>query len=158
MKLDGYGIEVDLPRGWEGRIYRRAEGDPTLHAATFALHEDDGDFGGRTTGDMAQGQAFVVVTEYDPALAGQGLFAPLGVPRDLRPVDLAPNGLMRPRPGLMGVQRFFTASGRALCLYVVVGALSRLDARGPLNQVNQILRTVRIGTLDAAAGERPDGT
>ncbi len=158
MKIDGYGIEVDLPQGWEGRIYRRAEGDPTLHAGTFALHDDDGDFGGRATGEMGQGQAFVVVTEYDAALAGRGLFAPLGVPRDLRPVDLAPNGMMRPRPGLMGVQRFFTASGRALCLYVVVGALSRLDARGPLNQVNGVLRTVRIGTLDSASPDRPQGS
>ena len=150
MKLDRYGIEVDLPDGWEGRIYRRADGDPTLHAATFALPDDDGDFGARATGSMGQGQAFVVVTEYDPALAGQGLFAPLGVPKDLRPVDLAPNAMMRPQPGLMGVQRFFTASGRALCLYVVVGAMSRLDARSPLNGVNRVLRTVRVVSLDSA--------
>src|SRR5437867_2391132 len=37
MVVSAHGISVDLPHGWEGRIFRRRHGDPTLHAATFAL-------------------------------------------------------------------------------------------------------------------------
>jgi len=42
VKLSAYGIEIDLPRGWDGRIFRRPGADPTLHAANFPLPASDG--------------------------------------------------------------------------------------------------------------------
>ena len=35
MKIAGHGLHIDVPRGWEARVYRRVEGDPTLHAGNF---------------------------------------------------------------------------------------------------------------------------
>ena len=37
MIVEAHGIGLDVPDGWEARIYRRPHGDPTLHAANFAL-------------------------------------------------------------------------------------------------------------------------
>ena len=55
MILRAHGMSVDLPDGWEGRIFRRRHGDPTLHAGTFALPQDDGEFGSRATAAMPPG-------------------------------------------------------------------------------------------------------
>src|SRR2546421_2381651 len=77
MILRAHGMSVDLPDGWEGRIFRRRHGDPTLHAGTFALPQDDGEFGSRSTAAMPPGSAFLTITEYRPGnglVAGQGLF------------------------------------------------------------------------------------
>ena len=122
MRISAHGIEVDLPDGWDGKIFRRPEGDPTLHASNFPLPAQDGDFGTGAVDAMGSDGVFLVLTEYDPALAGRGLFEPDGPPRSLRPADLHPRSLLKTRPGKSGAQRFFTASGRAFCLYVVIGS------------------------------------
>ena len=142
MILTGHGIRVDLPDGWEGRIYRRPEGDPTLHAANFALPPDDGDFGTGATSAMADDGVFIALTEYDPALAGRGLFSRSGAPASLRARDPNPKGLLRTRPGQSGVQRFFSASGRAFCLYVVVG--NRPTPGTLVAQANRVLNSLHI--------------
>jgi hypothetical protein len=67
---------------------------------------------------MPAGGVFVALTEYRPALAGKGLFARLGLP-DLAPRDFAANVVVGGRPGQVGVQRFFTVTGRPFALYVV---------------------------------------
>jgi hypothetical protein len=143
MEISGYGIRVDLPAGWEGRLYKRLEGDPTLHAGTFPLPPEDGDFGGLAISSMAGDAAFLVLTEYDRELAGRGLFAPSGHPTALSETDLDPRALQRTRPGLLGVQRFFTEGARAFCLYVVVG--SRPSPGAVLAKANEVLRTLSIG-------------
>ena len=37
MRLAGHGISVDLPRGWEARIYRRPEGLPMADVHLAAI-------------------------------------------------------------------------------------------------------------------------
>jgi hypothetical protein len=151
MELTGYGIRVDLPRGWEGRIYKRPEGDPTLHAGNFPLPVEDGDFGSRALAAMGSGGAFLVATEYDPALAGHGLFAeeaPAPLPAD---TDLDPMALQRTRRGQFGVQRFMTIGGRAFCVYVVVGMVPNpSELLGRANEVLQTLSIVPPGIQDLA--------
>jgi hypothetical protein len=149
VEILGYGISVDLPTGWEGRIYKRPEGDPTLHAGNFPLPVEDGDFGSRALAAMGSGGAFFAVTEYDQALASQGLFAP-GSPAPL-PVapELDPNALLRIRPGQSGLQRFITIGGRPFCVYVVVGSVPSAGAL--LAQANQVLQTVSIVPRGAGA-------
>ena len=142
LELTGYGIRVDLPRGWEGRIYKRPEGDPTLHAGNFPLPVEDGDFGSRALAAMGSGGAFVVVTEYDRTLAGRGLFsqeAPAPMPADS---ELDPMALQRTRPGQFGLQRFMTIGGRAFCVYVVVGMVPNPGEL--LAQANGVLQTLSI--------------
>jgi hypothetical protein len=146
MELTGYGISVDLPSGWEGRIYKRPEGDPTLHAGNFPLPVEDGDFGSRALAGMGDRGAFLVVTEYDRELAGRGLFAPAAPAPLPATSELNAWALMRIRKGQFGIQRFMTIGGRPFCVYVVVGSIpgpSRL-----LAEANNVLRSLSIDGID----------
>lgn len=142
MRLAGYRIEVDVPDGWDARIYKRPEGDPTLHAGNFPLPVDDGDFGTGAVSSMGADGAFFVLTEYDPKLAGKGLFAPQGLPVPLQESQANPRELLRQLPGQAGIQRFFTTQDRAFCLYVVVGSVPSHAAL--VAKVNRVLRSVSV--------------
>src|SRR5262249_42369414 len=126
-KLSAQGLAVGLPSGWEGRIQKRAAVAPlerthaVVHLANFALPEHRDDFGGGVTTAMRSPDVFVVLFEYGKESLGTPLFAAQGIPR----VDAAmfdSKRLQRPLPGQLGCQRFFTANGRAFCLYVVAGS------------------------------------
>ncbi len=127
MRLSAFGVSFELPAGWDGRIGRRADGYVVAHAASFPLPAQDGDFALATTERLPPAGVVVVLVEYEPALAGSGLFAPAGPPRALAAGEFSTSTLLRRLPGQAGLQRFFSHAGRAFCLYVVVGA-SRPDA------------------------------
>ena len=142
MKIAGHGLHIDVPRGWEARVYRRAEGDPTLHAGNFPLPMDDGDFGGRAVGRMTDGGIFIALTEYRPELDGKPLFSGPGLPLAVGDSELNPLALQRALPGQSGVQRFFTEAGRPFCLYLVVGSWP--NPWKLLRQANRVLRTLAV--------------
>ena len=142
MRIHGHALAVELPPRWEGRIFRHHGGEATLHAANFALPPTDGDYGARATGSMGSGGAFVAITEFEPEMANTPLFHRRGLPTKVRPADLSPRALMRVRPGMAGMQRFFHDHGRAFCLYVVLGTEpSRLRL---CRFVNDVLGSVEI--------------
>ena len=159
MRLSGYGITTDLPAGWEGRITKRATpvGDrgrstatgtvgevpaPVVHLANFALPERRGDFGSGAVDLMGSGHVLITLFEYGPESVGQALFAPQGLPT-LRPRMFAPSGLQKTIKGQAGCQRFFTVSGRAFSLYVVLGCHD--EAPDLVAKANTTLRATRIG-------------
>ena len=146
MTLAAHGISVELPSTWSGRVFSRGGELATLHAATFALPLDDGEFGDRSTGLMPAGGSFFALTEYAPSpdlRAGDGLFASRRIPLPLDPTAFGSHRLAHPRPGQAGTQHFFTASGRPFCLYAVI-------ARGPgsggaqLHALGHVLGSIRI--------------
>jgi hypothetical protein len=163
-----YGIEADLPPGWEGRISKRsqpavaaarvaavpgAEGvgpegtpserpQPIAHLANFPLPEDRGDFGSGAVDVMGQGDVLVVLFEYGPESVGQPLFSREGMPADLTPKMFSPSALQRTMPGQAGCQVFFTERGRAFCAYVVIGRHDEATRLVP--QANAALRATRI--------------
>ena len=149
MIVRGHGMSVDLPSGWEGRIFKRRHGEPTLHAATFALPFDDGEFGSRATARLPAGGAFVTITEYRPGnglVPGRGLFDAHGLPLPIHRRRFHRNSLLVARRGQRGFQHFFTESGRAFCLYAVLHE-HRLHAtrRGDgVDAVNGVLESVSI--------------
>ena len=143
-QLSAYGISATIPDGWEARFFRHAEGEPTLHAATFPLPPTDGEFGTRATQRMPAGGLFLSLTEYRGAgidMRGGGLFGN-PPPRALEAGRLSSRSLLQARGGQRGVQRFFSASDRAFCLYVVVS--DGPGARDSLRAASQLLRTLRI--------------
>ncbi len=142
MSLTGYGISIDLPPRWDGTIYRRAGGDPTMHAANFPLPPDDADFANLAIGDMPPSGVVLVLTEYDRSLAGAGLFAHAGMPLPVERRALRARAFTHLQPGRLGAQRFCTVSGRAFCLYVVVGTSP--DPGTLLRRANAVLSTVRV--------------
>ncbi|MGI8536412.1 MAG: hypothetical protein ACR2K2_07900 [Mycobacteriales bacterium] len=174
MKVRGHGMAVDAPPGWEVRIGRRAPDGPApaaqtlagenwaaqtpaaqepaavprpvLHAATIALPEVRGDFGGSVTGHLREQDVFVSLFEYGPQAVSSPLFATRGRP-DPSAADFSPAGLQRSIAGQSGRQYFFQESGRAFCLYVVLGSHAR--RAGLVRQVRTLLAGL---DLDAAAG------
>ena len=111
MIVQAHGIRLDVPDGWEARIYRRPHGDPTLHTANFALPVDDGDFGAGAVLSMPLGGEFLCLTEYRPGdglVPGRGLFAAGPLPLPLRSSHFRPRVLHVARSGSFGLQHFFT--------------------------------------------------
>lgn len=153
MRLAAHGIALELPRGWEGRIYRIAGGDPILHAANFPLPATDGDFGSGATASMPADGAFLALKEYRPGprlLPGAGLFEGRQVPLPLEPGRFHPRALQVGRARQAGFQHFFTAAGRPFCLYAVIETAAARSASAPrapnrLAQLTQILSTLEVG-------------
>jgi hypothetical protein len=152
MRIAAHGIELELPHGWNGRLYRIAGSPPILHAASFALPLQDGDFGSGATGLIPAGGAFLALKEYQAGprlLPGVGLFASNAIPLPLTGGHFQPHALQVGRRGQAGMQHFFTASGRPFCMYAVIetGAASSASAaraRDRVGQLSGILSTLRV--------------
>jgi len=147
-----HGLRVTLPERWEARLYRRevlAGGpvdeshQPVLHLGNFALPPGRGDFGTGAVEIMGPRHAFVALLEYDRQEAGSALFA--AARPTLTLADFAPNALQRRLPGQLGCQRFFTETGRAFCLYAVLG--SREHAAALLDEVAHVVTRVEVGVV-----------
>jgi hypothetical protein len=157
MRLAAYGIEIELPRGWDGRIYRRPGADATLHAANFPLPHDDADFGSGALAHLPGHGAFLALKEYraGPHLKpGVGLYASRSVSLPLNASDFNPRALQVGRPRQAGFQHFFTASGdRPFCLYAVIATppvpfgLAPFGVRAgeQINHLSGVLSSLRIG-------------
>jgi hypothetical protein len=148
------GIEVAVPRGWDAEIYRREGADltgqatgsagatqPVVHLGTFPLPSGRGDFGSGAVEIMSQDDLLVVLFEYGRESVGTPLFARSGIPR-VTAADFGPNNMQRPIAGQSGAQYFFNQSGRAFCLYVVLG--SHASRNEVLPEVNQVLAGLTI--------------
>ncbi|NAZ75684.1 hypothetical protein GTQ99_09680 [Kineococcus sp. T13] len=149
MRLQAHGVGLEAPPGWDVRITRRApEGHdpgsrrrPVLHAATVALPEVRGDFGGGVTASLGAGDLFVALFEHEPEACATALFADRGFPVPTA-ADFQPAQLQRTIPGQSGRQWFFQVGGRAFCLYVVLGSHAR---RAELvNRLAPVLATLAV--------------
>ena len=157
------GLSIDLPAGWDGAIrtveptpgatttLRGAAVDATeplpsiLHAATFPLPAERGDYGSGAVELMGGSDILICLLEHEPEAAGTALFRRQGIPR-LRADRFSPQSMQRALPGMAGTQHFFQLDGRPFCLYVVVGSWT---TRGPLVlAADQVVQTLR---LDAPA-------
>jgi hypothetical protein len=153
MRLAAHGLALELPPGWDGRIYRHASGPPILHAASFALPTDDGDFGSGATGAMPAGGAFFALKEYEPGtglIPGRGLYAAHKLPVPLDPMRFNARVLQVGRRGQAGMQHFFTAARRPFCLYAVVSTAPSSSAQAAsaherVAEVSRILSSLTIG-------------
>ena len=147
-RLAAHGVAVDVPRGWEGRILRRAANNPlehartVMHVASFPLPEERGDFGVGVTELMRSGDVFVSLFEYGPESVGQPLFAARGVPH-LTPDLFSPRRLQRTLSGQVGCQLFFTEKSRPFCLYVVIAG--RIHVRPLVTELNAMLQQLDFG-------------
>ena len=151
MRLAHRGLALDVPHGWDARIYRRREvateeetTHAVLHAANFALPSDRGDYGSGAVELMGPAHALVVLLEHHPSAVGTALFANRGVPRELTAELFSPHMLQRTIAGQAGTQVFFHDGGRAFCLYVVLG--SHRNRARLVPRVNDLLATLEVTT------------
>ena len=159
-RLSSGGISVDLPAGWDGQIraaggegapqarpLRAAGAEPAaeglvLHAATFALPGERGDYGSGAVELMGGSDVLVCLLEHERDAATTALFAREGLPA-LAPASFSPQTMQRALPGMAGSQHFFQVSGRPFCLYVVVGSWR---TRGPLvAAARRVVDSLQIG-------------
>jgi hypothetical protein len=153
VRLAAHGIALELPRGWDGRLFRVAGSDPILHAASFPLPPTDGDFGSGATAIMPARGAFLTLKEYRAGprlLPGAGLFAARSIPLPLKPGRFHPRALQVTRSGHAGFQHFFTSSARPFCLYAVIEigapcAAAAALAPDRVGELTRILSTLEIG-------------
>lgn len=144
--LSAHALEIELPRGWSGRMFSRSPGAATLHAANYAIAVDDGQFGDRSTARMAPGAIFIALTEYLPGgelQPDRGLYSRRGLDLPLDPARFSARALAHPRPGQVGAQQFCTLAGRPFCLYVVAAG-DRRQRRQVLTHADHVLRTLRV--------------
>ncbi len=160
--LSAHGISVTVPPKWEGRVFRRpganevgataADGEPAspaettnavVHISTIALPPGTADFASDAVERLGTDDAIVILFEYDAASVQQPLFAARGVPRSLDPDEFSPSVLQRTVRGQAGVQKFFQESGRAFCLYIVLGSFTR--RRQTVAEVNAVLASLHVG-------------
>lgn len=148
MRIAGHGRAAELPPGWEGRIFRRpAEAaetttHPVFHAANFALPDERGDYGSGAVELMAADGVFVSLVEFDPEAAGTPLFERDGPPWPVAAEAFSPSRLQRTLANQSGCQFFFSADGRAFCLYVVLG--NHADRGRLVGFVNRFLATMEL--------------
>ena len=154
MRMSSEGIEVEVPQGWDGEIFRRrdpevrargrrAEERPVLHMGNFPLPADRGDFGSGAADIMRAENLLVVLFEYEPEAASTALFSESGLP-EVGPDDFSPSRMQHPIGGQSGAQYFFSQGGRAFCLYIVMGSHARRQQVIP--ELRQVLRTIRLET------------
>lgn len=152
MRIDAHGLEVDVPRGWDGEIYRRSGGlralgdrseqaHAVLHLGNFPLPRTRGDYGSGAVEIMGADGIFISLFEFGPESVGKALFSARGLP-SVTAGDFAPHTMQRPLPGQSGAQYFFTHGERAFCLYVVLGSHARRRELVP--EINEVLGSLSL--------------
>lgn len=154
-RLADRGLAVEVPPGWEGRIFLPqlpppAQNHPVLHLADFTLPFARSSYGAETGATMPSDRGGIIcsLVEFGSDLVDVGLYAPQGVPK-VHARDLDPRALQIPRPNQGGVQRFFSVRGRAFSLYVIASIDRRTAAR--LHDANTALASLDV----AAKGRAP---
>lgn len=149
-RIASAGLSLAPPIGWEASIYRRPAlpGEatyPVVHAATVPLAPGRGDYGGGLVETLGEQDVFVSFLEFGPEAANAPLFNRLqGVP-GLTPDLYRPRQLQRTIQGQAGVQRFFTAAGRAFCLYSVIGSVANRVVL--TDRANQLIGSFRVEAM-----------
>lgn len=153
------GISVDLPARWDGQIRAAGRGFTShssttvapasadhsvgvvLHAASFALPAERGDYGSGAVEAMGGSDILICLLEHEPNAARTALFRHIGLP-SIDANAFSPQSMQRAIAGMSGCQRFFQLAGRPFCLYVVVGSHT---TRGPLvATASDVVRTIAI--------------
>jgi hypothetical protein len=155
-RLRAYGLSCAALPGWDVRIEQRAQSTvpapasdlpmggfvhPILQAGTSALPAVRGDYGSGYVEKMTSADVFVCLGEFDREAGAEEMFDD-GMVRSLRPSDFHPDAQQRVIAGMCGTQRFFTTSGRAFCLYVVLGSWLHRSQLTP--RANELLATIEV--------------
>jgi hypothetical protein len=151
--LRGLGIDAALPRGFEGRIFKRpeSEGARSYAVAQFATIplppvRSVGDFGSGIVQYLGDEDVLAVLFEYGPESLGTALFARAALPRTIALDQFKTFRLRRGMPGQAGTQCFFTEAGRPFTLYAVLGSYEH-RARA-VGRLSGLLAEISVSRLE----------
>ena len=147
VTLRGNGLTLDVGDGWEARMWvpdvpPPAINRPVIRLANFPLPLTKDTYAEEVADGLRPGDVVVSLVEFEPASAGRGLYAYEGVPA-IRLADLDPRAVQGGGTGRAGLQRFFSANGRAFSLYVIAREGGGL--RAALRQLDVALRSLTVG-------------
>lgn len=141
-RIAAYGIQVDLPESWDGRLsYTTSDFGPFLRAGSFPLPESDIGFHMAASQAMGSDDVVIVLQEFVGICPCVGL-----EPVDL-PLAIAPDDFFS-WPGLRQdhayAERLVVVDDRHFSLWAEFGTTPAPDPA--LAQVNEILSTLLIDT------------
>ena len=144
-QLAGYGIKLDLPRGWDGRV-----SPGVVEAASSRLPADAG-----PQGPLSIGRDDVVLRLVEHG-GSDAAFVTVRLP-----LQLAPTEFIAPGPGSGGqvtalTGRSFVANGRQFVLWALAGSLP--PNATALTDANEALATLRIEPGDFYPGQVESAT
>jgi len=125
--LSDLGVSVDVPQGWDGRLYRRDGRERervVVHLSTAPLPSGRGDYGSGAVEQLSADDVLVALLEFEPSASEAQLFSG-NIPTAIDGGAFSPRALQRIVPGQAGAQWFFSTTGRAFCLYAVIGQLTQ---------------------------------
>jgi hypothetical protein len=143
--LDGFGLAIDPPASWDGRLYAWASSPPILELSTIPL-------GGHTPGDPMipnraelenTGDASIVLAEsdvLDPGYAPARTPVSIGAEDRCDSCEVLDDGTVSP-PGHALFHRAFENGGRSFDLYVEFGSE---PGTSDLARVNDVLAALVI--------------
>jgi hypothetical protein len=145
--LDSYGIGIDLPATWEGRIFILPPDPdlrhlPIVHAGNFSLPTDQSSYGTEAILQMGGHGAFLALVEYGPNMLGRGDFARSSLPLPIAGKQLRPSAIHMTRSDLVGYQGLFNQSGRPFSLQLVLG--TKGDFTTSLAEANEVLLSLTV--------------
>lgn len=152
MRISDFGIRVDVPAGWYGRLFQIVQPEvspPTLHVSSRPLVERDdrmSNYASLTASAMGADDATIALLSWsrEPRQVFDGLKVErLSTPD---PLQVGPEHFL-PVQGVPGTQsaayRLFTKNGRYFSLRIVFG--SNNPSASLLQTVNGILSSIVIG-------------
>jgi hypothetical protein len=149
--LEGYGLGIRLPPGWDGRISGPAGTSfgPHLHAGNFELPSQDDDVASRARAGMSADEVTIVVIDVTTALARdvrgpQDPYEPAELPVRIRAEDFTDRG-EGIYPGHAFARRQFSVAGRSLELRVEFGTDPAPE--GLLAEANGVLASLTVEPL-----------
>jgi hypothetical protein len=154
--VEGYGLGIQLPEGWDGRI-RGPVGTsfgPHLHAANFELPEPDDDVASLASGEMSPDQVTIVVIDVTTALARdvtgpEDPYPPAELPVRIRADDFT-DRVEAVDPDHAFARRLFTVADRSLELRVEFGEDPAPEAL--LAEANEVLASLTVEPLAGGSG------
>jgi hypothetical protein len=153
-RLSSHGIAIDVPTGWEGRMFvpdldPPAINLPILHLTDAVLTVERSSYAPELAARAGGTGILVALLEFDHRLADVGLYEPQGLHLPLTRDRFHPKALQFPSRVQEGHQRFFSQGGRAFCLYVVLGTGRGADQR--LADANRALETLQVDPRQVVA-------
>ena len=150
MNIQGYGLTMPLPDGWDGRIYRQTPQHAiTLEATSARLAPIADDSFIQTEQGMAGADIYVRLSDIGlpPPYLGRGNdWQIVSSPPPIQPVDL--QDLIEGHPLPAGVVSAMVINNRAFMLYAGFGSW---PSQPQIDQVNHLLSALQIGQEPVAA-------
>jgi hypothetical protein len=146
MMLQGFGLSIELPSGWSGRIYTETDGPDApacsiVQAASVAIANNDDCILTSTRQNFGPADACIMLFESPARSSLDALYEAATLPASLAPSNFAP-GWHGITPGQPTFVRRMRLNSRYFQLQAIFGSTPTVSQ---LALINQLLATLQVG-------------